>query len=443
MEAKVYFISLGCDKNYSDSEMMIGELSAGGFAFTNEESEADVIVINTCCFVGDAKEESVNTILEAAEYKNSGSARCLVVTGCLAERYRDEVLKEIPEVDAVIGTASIGEIVRCVSRALDGRPENCFGALDSEPFSSDKRINSSGLHYAYVKIAEGCNKRCTYCIIPSLRGPYRSIPMEKLIEQSRRLVSEGVSELILVAQETTIYGSDLYGCKSLPELLRRLSEIDGVRWIRIMYCYPEEIDDDLIEAVATLPKVCHYLDVPIQHASDRILSRMGRRTSEEDLREVISRIRARIPDVAIRTTLISGFPGETQEDHEETYRFVNEMEFDRLGVFAYSREEDTPAAVFEDQVDEETARARRDELMELQQAVVADVSETLPGRVMEAVIEGSMPEEDVYVARTYRDAPDVDGYVFVPIDRDRMSGDYVSVRITGVRGYDLMGEIVE
>ena len=443
MDHRVFFISLGCDKNLTDSEVMIGDLSAAGYLFTDDITEADAIVVNTCCFIGDAKEESINTILDAARYKTDVDARCLIVTGCLAERYRDEVIAEIPEVDAVLGTASVSEITACMDSVFEGHPENFFLPTDTPPYTSGFRRNTSGLHYGYLKIAEGCDKRCTYCIIPNLRGPYRSVPMEKLIDEARRLACDGVSELILVAQETTLYGVDLYGRKSLPELLRRLSDIEELHWIRILYCYPEEIDDELIDTIAELPKVCHYLDVPIQHASDRILSRMGRRTTQEELATIIRHLRDKIPDIAVRTTLISGFPGETGEDFEETYRFVNEMEFDRLGVFTYSREEDTPAADFPDQIDEETAKARRDELMELQQAVVADMSEQLPGTVMEAVIEGSIPEEDVYVARTYRDAPDVDGYVFIPIDRERMSGDYVKVRITGVRDYDLTGEITD
>lgn len=443
MDKKVLFISLGCDKNLVDSEVMLGLLQKRGYSFTDDYNEAEAIVVNTCCFIGDAKEESINTILEVSQLKQSAKLECLIVTGCLGQRYQSEVIDEIPEVDAILGTASIEDIADIMDGVFTGNCKNSFRALDSKPFTTKNRINSTGQHFSYLKIAEGCDKRCTYCIIPYLRGPYRSIPMEDLYEQAEKLVEGGVSELILVAQETTLYGTDLYGKKSLSKLLERLSQIENLHWIRILYCYPEEIDDELIETIAKNPKVCHYLDLPIQHASDDVLRRMGRRTTEDDLRRIISRLRSRIPDIALRTTLISGFPGETEEDFEELYRFVNESEFDRLGVFPYSLEEDTPAAGFENQVDDEIKLARRDELMELQQAVAFDKAEECIGKVYEIVIEGSIPEEDVYVGRTYRDAPDVDGYVFVPIDRERMSGDYVWVRIIDTRDYDLIGEIVD
>lgn len=443
MSKKVSFISLGCDKNFVDSEMMLGLLQDRGYTFLDDVSQADAVVINTCCFIGDAKEESINTILEIAELKTSGNLKCLIIAGCLAQRYKDEVISEIPEVDAVIGTASIESIADVMDNIFNGKKENVFKPLDTAPFETIKRINSSGLHYSYLKIAEGCDKRCTYCIIPSLRGPYRSVPIEKLVAQAKALADKGVSELMLVAQETTLYGIDLYGKKSLSRLLEELSKIDDIHWIRILYCYPEEIDDELIDAIVSLPKVCHYLDIPIQHASDTILKRMGRRTSEDDLKSIINHLRERIPDIALRTTLISGFPGETDEDFQELYRFVNEMEFDRLGCFPYSREEDTPAASFENQIDEDVKISRRDELMELQQAIAFDNAERNVGEILEVVIEGSIPSEDIYVGRTYKDAPDVDGYVFMPIDRDRMSGDYVWVRITDTRDYDLIGEIID
>ncbi|MCR5511163.1 MAG: 30S ribosomal protein S12 methylthiotransferase RimO [Lachnospiraceae bacterium] len=444
MEKSVIFISLGCDKNLVDSEIMLGELAQGGYSFTDDIDEAECAVINTCCFIGDAKEESIDTILEIAERKNAGDIRFIVVTGCLSQRYISEIQEEIPEVDALIGTASIGKIRECLDDLYAGAEMSVFcDPLDTPPYSSRHRAHSSGLFYAYLKIAEGCDKHCTYCIIPSLRGPYRSYPMEHLVEEAERLAEAGVNELILVAQETTLYGTDLYGHKALPELIRRLSGIDGIHWIRIQYCYPEEIDDALIEEMASNPKLCHYLDMPVQHASDAVLKRMGRRTSEEELRTIVGRLRERIPDIVLRTTLISGFPGETEEDHQELYRFVNEIEFDRLGVFTYSQEEGTPAGEMDDQIPEEIKKLRRDELMELQQAICFDNADRRIGEIMEVVIEGCIPEEDVYVGRTYADAPEVDGRVFIPADRERMSGEYAHVRITEARDYDLIGEFID
>ena len=443
MNRNIYFISLGCDKNLVDSEVMLGLLGENGYSFTDSIDDAQIVVVNTCCFIGDAKEESVNTILEVADYKTNGQVEKIIVTGCLAQRYKDEIINEIPEVDAVIGTASIEEIVNVIGSAYEGNVASVYKPLDTPPYQAKKRINSSCQSFGYLKIAEGCNKHCTYCIIPSLRGPYRSLPIEHLVGEARQLAATGVTELILVAQETTIYGTDLYGKKSLPELVRELAKIEDIHWIRILYCYPEEIDDELIELIATEPKVVHYLDLPIQHSSDAVLKKMGRLTDEEGLRRVINKLRNRIPDIALRTTLISGFPGETEEDFESLYRFVNEIEFDRLGVFPYSLEEDTPAASFDNQVPDEVKLFRRDELMELQQAIVFDKAETLVGNVYEVMIEGSIPEERVYVGRTFRDAPDVDGYVFMPYDRERMSGDYCMVRITGTKEYDLIGEIID
>ena len=440
----IYFISLGCDKNLVDSEVMIGELSARGYGFCETMEEADAVIVNTCCFIGDAKEESVDTILEAADLKTQGIIKCLIVTGCLAQRYQADVLTEIPEVDAVLGTMSIGDIADVLDKAFAGESGvSEFAPVDSPLYQSDKRISTSHLHYAYLKIAEGCDKRCTYCIIPYLRGSYRSFPMEHLVKEATKLAKQGINELILVAQETTLYGKDLYGSRSLPKLLGKLSEIEGIQWIRIMYCYPEEIDDDLIETIAGNPKVCHYLDIPIQHASDEVLKRMGRRTSQADLRRIIAHLREKIPDIALRTTLISGFPGETQEDFETLYRFVNEMEFDRLGVFAYSQEEDTPAASFADQIPDEIKEQRRDELMELQQEICIDNASKYVGRVMDAVIDGRLTSDDIYIGRTYMDAPDVDGYVYMNVDRDRMSGSHVRVLITESKDYDLIGEIID
>ncbi|MCM1190359.1 MAG: 30S ribosomal protein S12 methylthiotransferase RimO [bacterium] len=437
----ILFVSLGCDKNLADTELMLGMLQRKGYTFTDDEEEADIAVVNTCCFIGDAKEESVNTLLELAEKKTGGRLRVLIAAGCLAQRYREEIREEIPEVDAVIGTMAVEEIAEAVEEALAGKGRNRFRELSVSPPFSEDRVLTTGGHYAYLKIAEGCSKRCTYCVIPGVRGDYRSIPQENLLAQARFLSEKGVRELILVAQETTLYGVDLYGEKRLPELLRRLAEIDGIRWLRVLYCYPEEITEELIEAIADEPKVCHYLDIPIQHAADGVLRRMGRRTNRRELTELIGRLRRRIPDICLRTTLISGFPGESQEDFEELYRFVNEMEFDRLGVFPYSREEDTPAALMPDQIPEEVKQFRRDELMELQQAVAFEKAEEMIGRVLEVMVEGKVADEDVYVTRTYRDAPGVDGYLFLNTTAALMTGDFVTALVTDSNEYDLIGEI--
>lgn len=438
---KILFVSLGCDKNLVDTEMMLGMLREKGYDFTDDETEADIVVVNTCCFIGDAKEESINTLLEMAQLRKEGKIRALLAAGCLAQRYREEIQKEIPEVDAILGTMAIEEIAETVEEVLAGRSRNHYRELNSAPAMFRDRVVTTGGHFAYLKIAEGCNKRCTYCIIPKVRGDYRSVPMEELVAQAEKLAEGGVKELILVAQETTLYGVDLYGEKRLPVLLHELAGIKDIRWIRILYCYPEEITDELIEAIATEPKVCHYLDIPIQHAADNVLRRMGRRTNEEELRGRIEKLRERIPDICLRTTLISGFPGETQEDFEELYRFVNEMEFDRLGVFPYSQEEDTAAAEMPDQIAEEVKESRRDELMELQQAIAFEKAEEMVGKVLDVIIEGKVAEEDVYVARTYRDAPNVDGYLFLNTAASLMTGDFVKALVTDSNEYDLIGEV--
>ncbi|MCI8737262.1 MAG: 30S ribosomal protein S12 methylthiotransferase RimO [Lachnospiraceae bacterium] len=436
---KILFTSLGCDKNLVDTEVMLGELAEEGYLFTDEEAEADIVIINTCCFIRDAKEESIETILSMAELKKTGQIRALLVTGCLAQRYREEIQKEIPEVDAVLGITDIHSIVRAVRETLAGGAKNHIGESAPAPVSGTRRIVTTGGHYAYLKIAEGCDKHCTYCIIPKIRGNYRSVPMEDLLEEAAYLASQGVRELILVAQETTVYGVDLYGEKRLPELLRELCRIEGLRWIRLLYCYPEEITKELVEVMRQERKVCHYLDIPIQHASDAVLKRMGRRTSEADLRKVIAMLRAEIPDICLRTTLISGFPGETEEDFIRLYQFVNEMEFDRLGVFAYSLEEDTPAALMPDQIGEEVREGRRNELMELQQEIAFEKAAEKKGQVLEAVVEGYLPEERIYVARTYMDAPNVDGYLFFEAEREIESGSFVEVEVTDSSDYDLVG----
>ncbi|MCI8822463.1 MAG: 30S ribosomal protein S12 methylthiotransferase RimO [Lachnospiraceae bacterium] len=440
---KILFVSLGCDKNLVDSEVMLGLLAEKGYTFTDDEAEADIIIVNTCCFIGDAKEESVNTLLAMAEYKKAGRLKALIVTGCLAERYRQEITEEIPEVDAVLGTAGYDHIAEVVEQALSGEQKLLWGDIDRLVLTDAKRILTTGGHYAHLKIAEGCDKHCTYCIIPRLRGSYRSVPMERLLKEAEELAAQGVKELILVAQETTMYGTDLYGEKRLHILLRELCRIGGIRWIRLQYCYPEEIYEGLIQTIREEPKICHYLDLPIQHASDRILRRMGRRTSQKDLRRILTGLREAIPDICLRTTLISGFPGETEEDHEELLKFVDEMEFDRLGVFAYSAEEDTPAASMEDQIPDEIKEARRDEIMELQQEISFEKAETMIGRELWCMVEGKVADECAYVARTYMDAPDVDGYLFIQTAAELMSGDFVHVRVTGAEEYDLIGEIAD
>ena len=440
---KILCISLGCDKNLVDTEMMLGLLNKDGYSFTDDEQEADIIVINTCCFIGDAKEESVNTILEMAELKKTAKCKALIVTGCLAQRYKQEIIDEIPEVDGILGTSSYDEIAAVLAKALGGEHASCFNDLDALPEVAAKRIVTTGGHYAFLKIAEGCDKYCTYCIIPSLRGHYRSVPMERLVAEATDLADQGVKELILVAQETTLYGQDIYGEKSLPKLLRELSKISGIQWIRIQYCYPEEITDELIQEIKVNEKVCHYLDIPIQHASDSVLKRMNRRTNQAQLREMIAKLRTEIPDMALRTTLISGFPGETEEDFETMMEFVDEMEFERLGVFAYSAEEDTPAASYPDQVPQEVKEERCDEIMELQQEIAFEKSEAMVGRVLEVMIEGKVADEPAYVGRTYMDAPNVDGLIFVNADVELMSGDFVRAKVIGAQDYDLIGEMYD
>ncbi|HCI18497.1 MAG TPA: 30S ribosomal protein S12 methylthiotransferase RimO [Lachnospiraceae bacterium] len=438
---KIMFISLGCDKNLVDTEMMLGMLAEKGYQFTDDEQEAEIVVVNTCCFIGDAKEESINTLIEIGQLKETANVKMLIAAGCLAQRYRKEIREQIPEVDVIIGTMAIDKIVEAVEEYQTKQYTTFVEDIDRTPVSGKKRVVTTGGHYAYMKIAEGCDKRCSYCIIPKVRGSYRSIPMETLLKEANTLVEQGVKELILVAQETTLYGTDLYGKKSLPELLRKLSEIRGLYWIRILYCYPEEITEELIDTIAELPKVCHYLDIPIQHASDKILKRMGRRTNQQQLKDKIAMIRSKIPDMCLRTTLITGFPGESQEDHEQSMAFVDEMEFDRLGVFTYSAEEDTPAAGFPDQIEEEVKKDRQADIMELQQEIAFEKAEGMTGQDVLVMIEGKVADENAYVGRTYKDAPNVDGLVFVNTDRELMTGDFVPVHITGSYEYDLIGEI--
>lgn len=436
---KVLLISLGCDKNLVDSEVMLGLLNKAGHELTNDETEAEAVVINTCAFISDAKEESINTIIEMGRLKKTGRLKKLIVAGCLSQRYKDEIMKELPEIDVIIGATNYDKIVEAIGTDEDAIVDD----INYTPKPVSERIVTTNASMAYFKIAEGCNKLCTYCIIPHIRGRYRSIPMDRLLASAEKLAADGIKELVLVAQETTLYGVDLYGGKKLPELLTKLSDIEGIEWIRLLYCYPEEITDELISVMAENPKICHYIDIPIQHSENEILRRMGRKTSREDIVSLVLKLRTAMPDIAIRTTLISGFPGETQELHDGLVDFVDECEFDRLGVFTYSPEEGTPAAGYEDQVDGELAAKWRDEIMELQQEISYEKNQELIGSIQRVLIEGYLVEDDVYVGRTYRDAPGVDGIVFVSAPYELMSGSFVDVKITEANEYDLTGVIVE
>jgi len=440
----IFFVSLGCDKNLVDSENMLGLLKDHGYNITDNEAEADIIIINTCCFINDAKEESIQTILEMAQYKKHGKLKALIVTGCLAQRYKDEILKEIPEVDALLGTTAFTEIITVIGEVLHGRKYTYFSDINDLPKNESKRILSAGSYYSYLKIAEGCDKHCTYCIIPKIRGNYRSRPLDELVEEAAYLASQGVKELILIAQETTLYGVDLYGKKTLPALLKELCKIEGIEWIRLLYCYPEEITQELIDTIKIEPKICKYLDIPIQHCSDRILKLMGRRTTKADIIRIVSKLRQEIPDITLRTTLITGFPTETDEEHEELKNFIKDLKFDRLGVFIYSREEDTPAAKIKPQVKYPVRKKRQKELMKLQQSIVFEASSKHIGKIFDVIIEGRIAEKDnVYVGRTYMDAPQVDGYIFINSERELISGEIVKAKVTGSNNYDLIGEIVK
>lgn len=439
---KILFVSLGCDKNLVDSEVMLGLLRDRHHDITNDEAKAEVIVVNTCSFIHDAREESIQTILEMAELKKSGQCRLLIVTGCLAEKYKDEILEELPEVDAVVGTTAYDRICDVIDRSLEGERVQSFESIDRLPLVNTRRVLTTGGYSSYLKIGEGCDKHCTYCIIPKLRGNYRSVPLENVLKDARQLAESGVTEINIVAQETTTWGKDIYGEKRLPMLLKELCKVEGIRWIRLLYCYPEEITDELIQVIKEEPKICHYLDMPIQHSSDAILKRMGRRTSRQELEDIIGKLRREIPDIALRTTLITGFPGETEEDHENLKSFVETMGFDRLGVFTYSPEEGTPAERMPDQVPEEVKEERRDELMLLQQQISAEKTEQMVGKTLDVLVEGRIPEEGIYVGRTYRDAPEVDGYIFIHAEEEIISGDFVTVKVTGADEYDLTGDVI-
>ncbi len=452
MSYTVFFASLGCDKNLVDTEKMMALLPSPEFVLTEDESEADVIVVNTCAFILDAKQESIETLIELAQMKENGRCKVLIAAGCLAQRYRSELKDEIPEVDALVGTTAFDSLADVIRNTIKGKIEqkedyivsenNAFKPLDHLPKDLKERVRTGFAPYRYLKIAEGCNKRCTYCAIPDMRGPYRSVPMEELIAEAELLAQDGATELILVAQETTLYGVDIYGEKKLPELLHKLCKIDGIEWIRLMYCYPEEITKELIEAMKAEPKVCHYLDIPIQHADDEVLRKMGRRTNQKELIEKIEMIRKILPDIAIRTTLISGFPGETIAQHKSCIDFVKRMRFDRLGVFPYSEEENTPAAGFDDQIDQEERCRRADEIMKVSEGVIFDKNKELIGRKLQVIVEGYLPEDGCYIGRSYRDSPEIDGLVFFESEIERLTSETVWVNITEANGYDLKGDIV-
>ena len=437
-------MSLGCDKNLVDSEHISGLLSNAGYELVDDESIADVIIINSCCFIKDAKEESIEAIFEMARYKEIGNLKALVLCGCLVQRYSEEIPEEIPEIDIIVGTTAFEDIVKAIEKFFeDGKKESVKKDIDYMAGANSPRNVSSYRSYAYLKIAEGCDKHCTYCIIPKIRGNFRSVPMENLIKEAEQIASMGIKELVLVAQETTMYGVDLYGQKSLHTLIKELSKVEGIEWIRVLYCYPEEIYDELIEEFASNKKVCHYLDIPIQHASDDVLKRMGRRTSNKDLRNIVNKLRTNIPDIVIRTTLISGFPGESEEDHQTLVDFVKDMRFDRLGVFTYSLEENTPAALMDDQIPEDIKEQRRDDIMSLQQQIVFDKADSLIDKDVDVIIEGKLPGENVYIGRTYMDAPDVDSNIFVECSSELLTGDIIKAKITATHEYDLIGSLVK
>ena len=439
---KVLFVSLGCDKNLVDSEHMLGDLIDSGFSICDSEEEADIIVVNTCSFIADAMEESIQTIIDLGSYKENGHLQGLIVTGCLAERFTDEILKDLPEVDAIIGTNSYDELVKAINIVLEKNGKQPVFKKELVGLPRDgRRVLTTGGHYAYLKIAEGCNKRCTYCAIPYIRGNYRSVPMEALIEEAKTLAEGGVKELILVAQETTVYGIDIYGEKSLTKLLNELCKIEGIEWIRILYAYPEEITDELIECMASEPKICHYIDMPIQHCNDDILKKMGRKTNKKDIMDIAARLRAAMPDISLRTTLICGFPGETEAMHQELLTFIKDMAFDRLGAFAYSKEDGTVAATMDNQVDDELKLKWQDEVMLCQKDISLSNNEKYIGRVLKVFIEGKLPEDGVFIGRTYRDTPSVDGFIFVNSDTELVSGQFVDVEVTGYDEYDLIGDV--
>ena len=444
MSKKIMFISLGCDKNLVDSEKMSAELIEAGFSVTDESREAEVCVINTCCFIHDAKQESIDTIIETGELKKKGKLKYLIITGCLATRYAEDIKEALPEVDAILSSSASDELIATINSLYKGnlKDKSISKPIDREPEHKALRLHNTLKNYAYLKIADGCSKHCTYCVIPSIKGAYRSFPMEDIIKEAEDAVKKGKNELILVGQETTIYGTDLYGKKTLPKLLSELNKIEGLEMIRLMYCYPEEIDNELIQSIKTLDKVAKYIDMPIQHISDDVLKRMGRKTSGNDIRKLIRKLRREIPGIVIRTSLIAGFPGETEEDHKQLVDFLKEFKLERVGVFTYSKEEGTPAAKMKPQILKKVKEAWRKELMLTQQGIVFEANAALTGKRFKAVVEGRLEEENVYVGRTYRDAPDIDGYCFIKSERDLVLGDIIKVKIEKASGYDLIASEV-
>ncbi len=444
---KISFISLGCDKNLVDSEIMLGLIDREGYIITQDEAEADIVIINSCGFIADANKEAIDNILRVAEYKKTGRLKGIIVTGCMAQRYKEEIFKSLPEVDAVVGTADFGSIGEVIKKVVDGACgvtefTDKNARLDEE--LPKLRMMSTIGGYAYMKIAEGCNAGCTYCTIPSLRGRYRSRTMESLFEEAAMLAEKGVSELILVAQDTSLYGIDLYKKQCLHKLLAGLSKTEGIEWIRILYAYPENITEELIEEMAQNEKVCHYLDMPIQHASDSVLRRMGRKSRREELFEIIGRLRRAMPDICLRTTLIVGFPQETEEEFSELKDFLKEIEFDRLGVFEYSREDGTPAAAMKGQIHHSTKKRRKREILELQRGISEKICKGFVGKTLKVIVEGRLGgEENVYIGRSYRDCYEIDGYVFFSSDRELLSGEYTNVLITSSSEYDLTGEEIK
>ena len=441
MTHTIGMISLGCAKNQVNAEHMLWLLRQAGYEISPDPDGAELVIVNTCGFIESAKTEAIDNILAMAQLKAEGRIQKILVTGCLAQRYQEEILQEMPEVDGVLGTGSYFDVANAVGQVLSGKRYKRFDDINADQ-SEDGRILTTPEYYAYLKIAEGCDNHCAYCIIPKLRGKLRSRPIEELVKEAEQLASDGVKELIVVAQDPSRYGLDLYGERKLAELLRQLCRIDGFVWIRVHYLYPDEMSQELIDVLANEPKIVKYLDIPIQHANDTILKRMRRRTSNADLVKIITHLRERIPDITLRTTLICGFPGETQEMHEELMQFINDMEFDRLGAFTYSPEEGTPAAEFTNQVDENLKKDWQADVMELQEEIIFDKNETMKGRELYVFIEGKVSDENAYVGRTYRDAPDVDGYIFINTDEELMTGDISKVRVTGAYEYDLIGELI-
>lgn len=441
MSIKIFYVSLGCDKNLVDSEVMLGMMNEEGYTITSEEEEADIIIVNTCSFIHDAKEESIETILEMAEYKEIGNCKGLIVVGCLTERYRDELMVEMPEVDGILGTSNYDEIINTIKRVLEKEKVSSFKDINYSPKAYLNRLTNTTHAYAYLKIAEGCNNNCTYCIIPQLRGNIRSRDIESLVEEARYLVNQGKKEIILVAQDTTKYGIDLYKEKKLPQLIKELCKIEDLEWIRLLYCYPEDITDELIEVIKTEKKVMKYIDIPLQHVNDKILKDMARKSNKQTIIDVIQRLRTNIPEICIRSTLIVGFPGETDEQFDELKTFIKEMRLDRLGVFTYSLEEGTKAAMMDNQIKESIKKKRQKELMLTQQKISFEKNIEMIGKTIEVMIEGYLPDEEVYCGRSYKDAPNVDGVVFVNYDYELITGQIIKVIVEEAKEYDLIGVI--